>query len=246
MTRYFVIIPMMLAALSLCAAEISPTEILKAVDRNIVTNTFKATSRMTVSTRRATRTITAISYGAGNDKAFTEYLSPPREKGTKMLKLEDDLWIYDPSTDRIIQISGNMLKQSVMGSDLSYEDMMEDISLVEDYSAEISSEIEYESRPCWVLDLTAVSDDVSYHRQKVYVDKERFVPLYQELYAKSGKLLKTIKASEVKRISGRWYPTRYLFKDELKQGNGTEYVFESIELDIQIEPHIFSKASLRK
>jgi len=246
MKKFRAFILMILVTLSLCAAEISPTEILRAVDKNIVTHTFKATSRMTVSTRRATRTMTAISYGSGNDKAFTEYLSPPREQGTKMLKLGDDLWIYDPSTDRIIQISGNMLKQSVMGSDLSYEDMMEDISLVEDYRAEISSEIDYDSRPCWVLDLTAISDDVSYHRQMIYVDKERFVPLYQELYAKSGKLLKTIKASEVKRISGRWYPTRYLFKDELKQGNGTEYVLDSIELDIQIEPHIFSKASLRK
>lgn len=246
MKTHIVIAILLAAALALSAAEHSPKEILQIVDENMVTKTFKANSRMIVSTRRATRTMSAISYGEGKDKAFTEYLSPPREKGTRMLKLEDDLWIYDPATDRIIQISGNMLRQSVMGSDLSYEDMMEELSLVEDYTARIVDETEYDNRHCWVLDLSANKEDVSYHRQKIYVDKERFVPLYQELYAKSGKLLKTIKASAVKKISGRWYPTQYLFKDELKKGKGTEYILDSIQIDIPIDEHIFSKAALRK
>jgi len=57
-----------------------------------------------------------------------------------MLKLEDQLWIFSPSTDRIIQISGHMLRQSVMGSDLSYEDMMEDPHLLNHYSGKIDGE----------------------------------------------------------------------------------------------------------
>ncbi len=36
--------------------------------------------------------------------------------------------------------------------------------------------------------------------------------LYEEWYAKSGKLLKTIKASEVKRVSNRWYPPKWSLK----------------------------------
>jgi len=34
-------------------------------------------------------------------------------------------------------------------------------------------------------------DNVAYHSQKIWLDTERFVPLKQELYAKSGHLLKT-------------------------------------------------------
>ena len=60
----------------------------------------------------------------GSEKAFTENLSPAREAGTKMLKLKDKLWTYSPQTDRIIQISGHMLRQSINGSDMSYKDMM--------------------------------------------------------------------------------------------------------------------------
>ncbi|MGQ9620954.1 MAG: outer membrane lipoprotein-sorting protein [Bacteroidales bacterium] len=79
--------------------------------------------------KRITRTITAKSWSEGTKKAFTEYLSPASEKETKILKLEKQLWIYLPSTDRTIQISGNMLRQSVMRSDLSYEDIMDERKL---------------------------------------------------------------------------------------------------------------------
>ena len=34
--------------------------------------------------------------------------------------------MYTPRTDRKILIAGHMLRQSMMGSDLSYEDMLED------------------------------------------------------------------------------------------------------------------------
>lgn len=47
----------------------------------------------------------------GDHKGYTEYLAPAREKGTKMLKLENQLWIYSPATDRTIQIAGHMLRQ---------------------------------------------------------------------------------------------------------------------------------------
>jgi hypothetical protein len=78
---------------------------------------------------------------------FTEYLFPEREKGTKMLKLNDRLLIYSPTTDRTIQLSGHLLRQSVMGSDLSYEDMMEERKLSEVYSAKIIQEENYNESP---------------------------------------------------------------------------------------------------
>jgi len=43
---------------------------------------------MVVHSRRASRTLEMLSYSAGKDKSFSEYLAPPREQGTKMLKLD--------------------------------------------------------------------------------------------------------------------------------------------------------------
>ncbi|MCB5251430.1 MAG: outer membrane lipoprotein-sorting protein [Candidatus Cloacimonadaceae bacterium] len=239
-----ILLPILLFAGTICA--ITAEEILAKVDENMNAGTVKSTARMIVETRRATRTMSSVSYAKGTDTAFTEYTAPAREKGTKMLKIKDDLWLYNPSTDRVIQISGNMLKQSVMGSDLSYEDFMEEIELAEAYIATMLEDKIYDERRCYVLDLMAKTENLAYSRRVIYVDKERMVPLYQELYAKSGKKLKTMRLSKVTKIKGRWYPLQVVFKDELKSGNGTTMIIDEISFDIDIPDHYFTKAVLRK
>jgi len=220
--------------------------ILRRVDENLTSENKIVSAAMTVHGRRTSRTFRMKSWIQGVTKAFTEYLDPPRERGTKMLKLEDKLWLYSPSTDRIIMISGHMLRQSVMGSDLSYEDLMEDPVLHNLYTAEVIEEALFENRPCWVLRLKARKKDVAYNEKKLWVDEERHIPLYEEWYAKGGKLLKTITIKKVERINNKWTPVHILFKDVLKKGGGTEFMMESIIFDTQIPDYIFSKANLRK
>lgn len=220
--------------------------ILDKVDANINSETSITKSDMIIYGRRNNRTVTSVGYSDGNSKSFSEYLAPQREKGTKMLKLEDNLWIYSPSTDRTIQLSGHMLKQSVMGSDLSYEDMMENRKLTEMYHAKVVGEEIIDGRKTWILQLNAKVDDATYDSRKVWVDTERYVPLREEMYAKSGLLLKKTELKDIKKIDGRWYPTKMNYKDMLKDGKGTDFEVLEIEFDANIPEHIFSKASLKK
>ena len=163
-----------------------------------------------------------------------------------MLKLEDQLWLYSPSTDRTIQIAGHMLRQSIMGSDLSYEDMMDDSKLSDHYDAEVTGEETLDNRKCWVIEMNAIDNTVSYPKRIVWVDVERSVPLKEELYAKSGKLLKKTELFDIKKVEGRWYPMRIVFKDMLKEGAGTEFMVTEIEFDKEIPEAVFSKGSLKK
>lgn len=220
--------------------------IIDKVDKNMTSDARVSTTDMIIYGKRKTRTIRSKGYARGNDESFSEYLAPAKEKGTKMLKLDDKLWIYSPNTDRIIQLSGHMLKQSVMGSDLSYEDMMEDRELLEVYDAVIIGNETFNERPTWILELTAKVDDINYHQRKMWIDQERFVPLKEELFAKSGQLLKKTEMSEVVQIQGRWYPKKFNFKDMLKSGKGTDFVIVDIDFNPKIPNYIFSKASLKK
>ena len=227
-------------------AQPNADEILDRVDKNMSSENRIFESSMTIHGRRSSRTMTMRTYSVGDKQSFTEYLTPPREQGTKMLKLENQLWIYSPSTDRTIQISGHMLRQSVMGSDLSYEDMMEDRKLKDIYSAQVIGEETIDGRNTYVIELTAKVEDVAYHSRKMWIDTEKNIPLKEDLFAKSGQLLKRTLMSEVEKIEGRWFPTKIVFKDMLKQGDGTEYKITSIKFNQNIPEHIFSKASLRK
>lgn len=221
-------------------------QILEKVDQNMISKNQVATSKMIIHGRRNDRTITSKGWTEGSEKSLSEYLSPAREEGTKMLKLEDQLWIYSPSSDRTILISGHMLRQSVMGSDLSYEDMMEDRKLTEVYNAKVTGEEKIEDRDTWVLQLQAKVDDATYQSRKLWVDQERYVPLKEELYAKSGQLLKKTTMKDVEQIDGRWYPKTVVYKDMLKDGEGTEFTLVDVKFDQDIPEYIFSKAALKR
>lgn len=245
MKKLFFILTFLSTSITL-AQEPSGEWILNQIDKNLTSENRIVTSKMVIHGRRESRTIEAKSWVQGVEKSFTEYLSPAREKGTKMLKLGKMLWLYSPATDRIIQISGHMLRQSVMGSDLSYEDMMEDPKLANNYEAKVVGSEIIDGRDCWVVELTAKVSDIAYHSRKLWVDKDRYIPLKQELYAKGGKLLKKMELKDVTHIQGRWYPKRMIFKDMLKVGQGTEFIVDSIQFDQVIPEYIFSKAALRK
>ncbi|MDR1113599.1 MAG: outer membrane lipoprotein-sorting protein [Candidatus Margulisbacteria bacterium] len=223
------------------------TEILQRIDDNRLSDGKIAVMSMTIHGRRGDRTISAKSWQRNIQDSFTEYLAPAREKGTKMLKLGDQLWTYAPDTDRTILISGHLLRQSVMGSDLSYEDMMEDPVLANNYNAAISGEEILNGRPAWVLELTAKKDDIAYAKRQLWVDRERFIALKENLYAKSGALLKTLDVNAVMQVDGRWLAKSMIYKDALKKdGDGTSVVIESLEFNDNLPETLFSKASLRK
>ncbi len=227
--------------------DMSVQEIIQAMDNNLNAKSRVLTSKMIVHGRRSSRTIESKNWVVGIDLAFTEYLSPPREKGTKMLKLGDKLWTYSPQTDRVIQISGHMLRQSVMGSDISYNDMMEDRPLEELYEATLEGSVDIDGRDHWIMFLETRVTGLSYPKRRAWIDKEYLLPMKEELYAKSGKLLKTSTMSGVRKIQGRWFPSQFIYKDELKRNSkGTEWIIDEIAFDIDIPDSRFSKALLRK
>ncbi len=229
------------------AETLTGEEILRKIDENMYVEQAVSETTMIIHGRSGTRTITSRNWAEGKTKAFVAYLSPAREKGKKMLKLEDKIWTYTPEpNDRIITISGHLLRQSVMGSDLSYEDMTDNDKLYELYDAEVEGQEELNGISCYVLHLTARKQGLAYHTRRIWVDSERFLPVREDRYAKSGKLLKTTDIVEMFQQDGRWYPKKMIFKDMLSKGKGTEYIIETIGFDVDIPAYQFTKAALRR
>ena len=96
-----------------------------------------------------------------------------------------------------------------------------------------------------ILTLTAFDPEMAYQVRKLWVDQERNIPLREELYAKSGSFLKRTEMSNVESIHGRWFPKRIVFKDVLREGEGTEFIIEEIQFNAVIPDYVFSKGSLK-
>jgi len=227
--------------------KLSPFDILDQIDKNMIYQTAYVEIDMiiTIKNRKIIKSLT--SYAEGNEKSFIEFLSPARDKGTKMLKVNDIIKIYYPSAERIMRLSGHMLRQSMMGSDFSYEDMTERVKrLREEYTGEILEDENVEGHNCYVMVLTSKNPKKTYYRRKIWVDKKRYVGLKEELYSKGGKLLKVMKVDKIEIIEQRYYPTVITMEDKLRKNSSTTMILKKIKFNIPIPAQTFTERQLMK
>jgi outer membrane lipoprotein-sorting protein len=224
----------------------SAADIIKKVDYNQTPGSVIYDAQMVIHQKDRVDNKAMKLYGEGQDKSFAVFLSPPRDKGTSMLRLEDNLWMYLPSAEKTIKISGHMLRQSFMGSDFSYSDSTERVKLLERYDGAVAGTDQIDGRAVYLLDLKAKQADANYYVRKMWIDRERYVVLKQEMYAKSGKLLKVFYASDVRLIGDRYFITRTRMEDKLKQNTYTEMIFTNIKLDEPIPASVFTMQNLER
>ena len=153
--------------------------LLEKVDDNLWSNTKYIEGRLIINNGRLERVLEMVSWMEGVERSYSFYKSPPRERGTKMLKIGSKLWMYTPRTDRKILIAGHMLRQSMMGSDLSYEDMTEDKKLSQTYAAKLEGIGKFREVPCNILILQSYDKTTAYQRRKLWVDLKRKVILWR-------------------------------------------------------------------
>ena len=184
------------------ASAMTAEEIIQKRDSNEYVKTAIAQSKMVIvsGNREMTKTMTTYVEDNNGLTIFTN----PRDRGTKFLKRGDDLWMFFPDAEDLIKISGHMLSQGMMGSDFSYQDVMESDKLTDLYTFELLGEEELDGRPCYILEGVAVEGkQVSYYRRKSWVDKERFVGLRKNYMPGVVVLLKVMSTKKVELLEER-------------------------------------------
>ena len=223
----------------------SADEILNRLDSNLSFTSMRYSGRMEITARGQIRVKTMDAVAKGSDKAFIEFTNP-EDRGVRYLKLGKNLWMYFPKDQETVPISGHLLKNGMMGSDLSYEDALESRDLKERYSAAIKGEEGVDGRPCVIVELSATSPNAPYSRLLLWVDSERWVALKEQMFAKSGKLLKTSATLEVRRLGDRWFPVRSELASALVKGSRTLFVMDKVEMNPVLDGSQFTMAALKK
>ncbi|MGM0441982.1 MAG: outer membrane lipoprotein-sorting protein [Elusimicrobiota bacterium] len=242
--KYFSFIIIMLLTGIPARGEMTAEEIIARRDSNEYLTTARVESEMVIIQGNRKMSKTMETYIRGED-SLTEFTNP-RDRGTKFLKRGDSLWMYFPEAEDIVKISGHMLNQGMMGSDFSYQDMMESDKLTELYNFKLTGRETLDGRPCYVLEGEAIEGkEVSYHRRKVWIDSERFVGLKEELYARSGRLLKIMKVEQVKQLEERWIPVSTVMENKLLKNSKTEFTVKSMEFNPELPENLFTLENLR-
>ena len=224
----------------------SADDIIRRVDANLVYTTQSFSAVMRVERGRRSLTKEFVGYGRQSDNAAFMEFTNPEDRGVKYLKIEDELWIYFPDADDVMKISGHMLRQGMMGSDISYEDLLENELLRNRYESTLVGMTDVAGTACYHLKLDAAGGDEAYERRVLYVDAENFVPLRIELYARGGRLLKTMEQSDVRQFGNRRVPTRIEVRDTRRRNSLTVVEFTELEFDRPVPQHVFTMRHLRR
>lgn len=226
-------------------AQPTPKKILERIDANMTIATAHMRAEMVIQYKDGdTRSMQFSSWVEGKDRSFLEFTAPARDAGSRYLRMDDNMWIFLPRVGKSVRIQGHMLRQGMMGSDFSYGDASEQPSMVDDYDAIIEKEEELDGRPTYVLYLTGKKKTLAYPMRRLWVDTERWVPLKEERFARSGKLLKTALLGDVRQIGSRWYPFRTELDNALQADTRTIMQLLEIELDVKLSDEMFTMRNL--
>jgi len=229
---------------SLYTSAITADEIIDRLEDNLVFETSYSEGSLIIKNKYGTRTSRFNSWSKGEDLSLIEFTSI-EEEGQKVLRTENEIYLYFPDAEELIRLQGAALRESLMGSDFSYEDMTGDSSLVKRYKSTLLSETDIvNGRACYKIEMKARSRKAAYPTEILWIDKKDFIYLKVEKYAKSGKLLKEMLVKKVEKIQGHSFPVITEMRDKLKNNSSTVFTMDKIELDIIIDENIFSLEEL--
>jgi len=230
------------------AEELTARQIVEKVDEVAYSKSSKAAARQIITTAGGdVRELAFEGYTMdGTEKGLSEYITPAKVKGVKILTLNkgDDIWTYFPRTGRVRKIASSARKQKVMGSDFSYEDFAPgDFEI--DYKARLVGREKEAGDECYKLELIPTPEGPAYSKLIGWVRASDFVPLRLDYYDEEGELLKRLTLSEIKEIQG--HPTAMkMTMTNLQEGGNTVIVTDSVEYDLPLKESLFSDRTLKQ
>lgn len=189
----------------------TPQEIM---ERNFLSNKYSdsvSKTTMTLTNKQGKQRIrktfgtSKLQANGIDNMRMTRFLEPTDVKGTVSMLIEhsekdDDIWIYLPSTKKVRRLISSNKKDSFVGTDFSYGDVIG--HKPKEWNHTLVKEEVIDGTDCWVIESTprnsAVKANSGYSRRVGWIQKETFVTIKAMFYDESGDLLKEAKFSNYK------------------------------------------------
>ena len=149
-----------------------------------------------------------------DNKRMTRFLEPTDVKGTVSLLTEhsdkdDDIWIYLPSIKKVRRLVSSNKKDSFVGTDFSYGDVIG--HKVNEWTHKIVKEEEVDGKAAYVMESlprdAAIKSTSGYSKRVSWIQKDTFVTLKGMFYDEAGELVKEAHFTKFRNIDpakGKW------------------------------------------
>jgi outer membrane lipoprotein-sorting protein len=236
------------AVVSSQAQDLTAKEIVKRADAKM-RGEKSSYSTMTMTIVRPTwkRTISFKNWTKGTEYSLALITSPAKEKGQAYLKRENEMWSWNPTINRMIKLPPSMLAQGWMGSDFTNDDLLNESSVVVDYTHKKISEEDISSRKCYKIELIPLEDAaVVWGKIYIWISVDEYLWMKAEYYDEDEYLIKTELAYDIKNMDGRIIPAKYELIPADKEGHKTVVVMDEIKFNIPLSDEFFSQQNMKK
>ena len=227
----------------LTAQNLSVSSILEKYESNMKHTTSIIKAQISTTDSFGTTKQTFEIYSRENGDTLIVIADGP-DKGQKILRLENSLFLFYPSAEEVIRLTGSALKENIAGTDFSYEDLSGDNGIQTNYEAVLKGSENVQGKDCYVIELAAKKKTLAYQKQTLYIDKENYTAVKTIVYSASGKALREIISSNVKIVSGKYIALNTKVTDLLKKNSKTEMTITDISLNESIPSSYFTREGL--
>lgn len=201
--------------------------------------------RMTIHRPDWERSMTMRMWTEGDETSLVRVTEPARDAGNGTLMRETNMWTFTPRVNRIIKVPSSMMSQSWMGSDFSNKDVSRSTDILRDYEHRLLEVREEGGHHVYVVESVPHEDaPVVWGRQVVHI-RDDFILLEEQYWDQDGILVKTMKAQNVREMSGRTVATVMRMSQEEQPGEWTQIETLSIEFDLELPEGLFTLSNLR-
>jgi hypothetical protein len=157
----------------------------------------------------------------GREKSLVRFLTPVEDKGTKVLMVEDQMWVFVPSAAKPIRIAP---RQRLTGN-AAYGDIVR-LSFVDNYTATWLRNDTDNKKKVVILQLDAIPGrPVTYDKIEYWVEANTNRPIKAFYQTSSGKTLREGYFEKFEDLFGLNRPTRFVLVDHLQKDHVTTIDF---------------------
>lgn len=217
--------------------------VLERLERNLSFKTAFFRGETIISHKSRVAHKTFFAYQEGLDNFFLEYVSPERDRGQRLLRRGDALFLYLPSARKVLKIGKS--RQRRLGSTFTLDDIADFRGdLRRRFSAELLGEETIEGRSCDLLRLAALQPGQTYATRLLWLDRETAVVLRCQYFTRGGKLARELTAGDIRQAGQRFFAGRFVMTDCLRKNSRTEVVLKEMAFDVPIPPGTFDEKNL--
>lgn len=230
------------------AQDLTAKEIVRKADAKM-RGEKSSYSTMTMTIVRPTweRTVSFKNWTKGTEYSMALITAPAKEKGQAFLKREKEMWSWNPTINRMIKLPPSMLAQGWMGSDFTNDDLLNESSVVVDYTHNKLGEDVIAGRKCYKIELIPLEDAaVVWGKIYIWISVNEYLWMKAEYYDEDEYLIKTETAYDIKNMDGRIIPAKYELIPADKQGHKTVVVMDEIKFNIPVSDNFFSQQNMKK